>query len=182
MLSEGHLGAFQVSPMHISRASPSWRALRAGDLPALAKVAGKVHPGFPEDDAVFAERLALAPAWCFALADEKTLFGYVLSHPWHNGPPPKLNTLLGVLPSPSPTAYIHDLALLPDARGAAHGRTIVRQLIAQAKSQNFTSLALVAVSGSAPFWESQGFRVFPSPAPLSSYGDDARYMRLPLEV
>jgi GNAT superfamily N-acetyltransferase len=144
-------------------------------------VAGKVHPGLPEDDAVFAERLALAPDWCFALGGAGgQLFGYVLSHLWDDGAPPKLNALIARLPSPAPLAYVHDLAILPEARAGGHGRTIVNRLILQAKSRRLAGMALVAVSGSAPFWERQGFHVAPAPAPLSSYGPDARYMRLRL--
>lgn len=164
-----------------SSSFPKWRRLRESDLPAVSKMAEKVHPGFPEDDAVFAERLALAPDWCFTLADrDDRLFGYILSHLWDDGAPPKLNTLIGRLPSRATVAYIHDLALLPEMRSGGHGRAIVNQLILQAKSQDLEAMALVAVSGSGPFWERHGFVVAPSPAPLSSYGPDARYMRLGL--
>lgn len=158
-----------------------WRPLRPEDLPALTKIAARVHPAFPEDDAVLAEKLALAPGWCFGLAEEKALYGYVLSHPWR-GPPPKLDTLLGALPSAPTAGYIHDLALLPEARGGRHGVAIVKHLIEKAKSERLAALALVAVSGSVPFWERQAFRaVSPSPD-LSSYGPDARFMRLPLSA
>ena len=178
--SHRHPGCISMGPMSIPTASHAWRPLAASDLPALAEVAEKVHPGFPEDAAVFAERLALAPAWCFVLSDGKDLCGYMLSHPWHDGPPPKLNTLLGTLPAPATLAYIHDLALVPEARRGGHGRTVLNTLISQAKSCGFGAMALVAVSGSAPFWERHGFRVAPAPSGLSSYGPDARFMRLPL--
>lgn len=166
-----------MRPKPIPTPSLDWRPLLADDLPALAKVAEKVHPDFPEDDAVFAERLALAPDWCFALADRKTLYGYILSHPWQDGPPPKLNSLLGALPAPAPIAYIHDLALLPEARGSGQASLIVNRLISQANSAGLRAIGLVAVSGSTPFWERQGFGVTPLPSALASYGDDARYMR-----
>lgn len=169
-----------MHPGPVPIASAAWRPLRQTDLPALSKVAEKVHPGFPEDDAVLAERLHLAPAWCSALSDEKTLYGYVLSHPWDNRPPPRLNALLGALPSPATVAYIHDLALLPAARAGGHGRAIVNRLISQAESAHLSAMALVAVSGSAPFWERQGFRALPPSPALSSYGSDARFMRLSL--
>ncbi|MBN8995689.1 MAG: GNAT family N-acetyltransferase [Rhizobiales bacterium] len=166
--------------MPVSYPVPNWRALRAEDLPALSRVAEIVHPGFPEDDAVFAERLALAPDWCLALASENLLMGYVLSHPWHDGAPPRLNSLIGALPSPPSAAYIHDLALLPETRGGGHGQTIVNRLISQAKSRGLAAMALVAVSGSVPFWERQGFRALPPDPILASYGPDARLMRLAL--
>jgi len=165
--------------MPVSSPYPAWRPLTEADLPALARIAAEVHPDFPEEDAIFAERLALAPDWCFALSDGKRLIGYVLSHPWV-GPPPKLNSLLGTLPSPATMAYVHDLALLPVARGGGHGIAIVNQLILLAKSSNISTMALVAVSGSAPFWERHGFRALPPSPDLASYGPDARFMRLDL--
>jgi ribosomal protein S18 acetylase RimI-like enzyme len=161
--------------MPVSSPSPAWRPLTESDLPALSRIAAQIHPNFPEDDAIFAERLALAADWCFALAEGKRLYGYVLSHPW-DGPPPKLNTLLGCLPAPPTVGYVHDLALLPETRGGGHGRTIVNRLISLAKSRRLGAVALVAVSGSAPFWQRQGFRIAPPPGPLASYGLDARYM------
>jgi ribosomal protein S18 acetylase RimI-like enzyme len=161
--------------MPVSSPSPAWRPLTETDLPALARIAAKVHPDFPEEDAIFAERLALAPDWCFALADGKSLYGYVLSHPWA-GPPPKLDTLLGALRDPPTHGYVHDLALLPEARGGGHGRVIVSRLISLANSQRLDAVALVAVSGSAPFWQRHGFRIAPPPGPLAGYGPDARYM------
>jgi ribosomal protein S18 acetylase RimI-like enzyme len=161
--------------MPVSHPSPAWRALAEADLPALAEIAARVHPDFPEEEAVFAERLALAPDWCFALADGKSLYGYVLGHPWA-GPPPKLDTLLGGLPDPASYGYIHDLALLPEARGGGHGRLIVNRLISHTKPQRLGAVALVAVSGSTPFWQRQGFEVATPPGPLAGYGLDARYM------
>jgi ribosomal protein S18 acetylase RimI-like enzyme len=178
----GHLASHQrffpfnsVHLMPVPSPSPAWRLLAETDLPALAEIAARVHPDFPEDDAIFAERLALAPDWCFALADGKSLYGYILSHPW-DGPPPKLDTLLGALPDPPTHGYVHDLALLPEVRGGGHGRLILNRLISQAKSQHFGAMALVAVSGSAPFWQRQGFRITAPPGPLTGYGTDARYM------
>jgi ribosomal protein S18 acetylase RimI-like enzyme len=164
-----------VRLMPVSSPFPAWRPLTEDDLPALSRIAAKVHPDFPEDDLIFAERLALAPNWCFALSDGKSLYGYVLGHPWA-GPPPKLNTLLGALPAPATLGYVHDLALLPEARSGGHGAAIVNRLISQAKSGSLKAMALVAVSGSAPFWQRQGFRIASPPGALSGYGPDARYM------
>jgi ribosomal protein S18 acetylase RimI-like enzyme len=161
--------------MPVSSISLAWRPLVETDLPALANIAAEVHPDFPEEEAVFAERLALAPGWCFALADGKRLCGYVLGHPW-TGPPPKLDTLLGALPDPPIHGYVHDLALLPEARGDGHGRRIVNRLISLAKSEDLRGMALVAVSGSTPFWQRQGFEVATPPGPLAGYGPNARYM------
>jgi GNAT superfamily N-acetyltransferase len=149
------------------------------DLAAVDKIAAEVHPNFPEDAAVPAERLRLAPAGCFALADGGTIAGYVVSHPWRAFPPPKLNTLLGAIPEPAACWYIHDLALLPSARGHGHAGVIVERLAAAAGQAGLPAMSLTAVSGSAPFWARHGFVAEHGPeiaAALASYGTNAAFM------
>lgn len=149
------------------------------DLAAVDVIAAKVHPNFPEDVAVPAERLRLAPAGCYVLADDNGIVGYVVSHPWRAFPPPKLNTLLGALPEPPACWYIHDLALMPTARGRGHAGAIVERLAAVARQAGLRAMSLTAVSGSAPFWARHGFVVETGPeiaAALASYGADAAFM------
>ncbi len=151
----------------------AWRLLLAADMPGVEAVADIVHPNYPEDDAVLAERLALYPAGCFGLDGPAGLQGYLISHPWHRGAAPKLNSLLGALPAAADTFYIHDLALHPTAQGTGAAGTIIRRLLAETAA--FPRHALVAVNGSAPFWSRFGFRPADGPD-LKSYGGDAVYM------
>jgi hypothetical protein len=44
--------------------SGRWRAMAAADLPAVNALAERIHPSFPEDAAIFAERLRLYPDGC----------------------------------------------------------------------------------------------------------------------
>jgi GNAT superfamily N-acetyltransferase len=160
-----------------------WRAMTPADLAAVGGIAAVVHPAFPEDEAVFAERLALHPAGCrlLTVADEPA--GYAVSHPWRTGSLPVLNALLGAIPAEADTYYIHDLALLPSARGTGAGAAIVQDLKRHALSLGFASLSLVAVNNSAAFWERQGFAAAPPGAAaekLASYGGDARLMVCPI--
>lgn len=157
-----------------------WRPMQERDLPRAAAIAAVVHPDFPEDDAVFAERLRLYLHGCHVLMRDDTVAGYILSHPWHDGAPPALNTLLGRLPPSPPVYYIHDLALMPAARGSGAAADIVRDLITHARQAGFPSVALVAVNDSEPFWHRLGFRPAGSSVNLASYGGNARYMTLPL--
>ena len=78
--------------------------------------ADRVHVDYPEDEAVVVERFRLYPAGCAVLDFEQNIAGYTLTHPWHYGAPPTLNTTLRALPRRSSTYYIHDLALLPETR------------------------------------------------------------------
>ncbi|WP_257165926.1 GNAT family N-acetyltransferase [Bradyrhizobium sp. SRS-191] len=143
------------------------------DLGMVDAIAARVHPDFPEDAAVFAERLRLYPDGCHVLA-AADIAGYLISHPWRGEPPP-LNSLIGCIPPEARTYYIHDLALLPSARGSGAAGRIVQQLIEQARRLQLPSLSLVAVNGSVPFWENQGF-VVARDHDATGYGEDARRM------
>jgi ribosomal protein S18 acetylase RimI-like enzyme len=156
-----------------------WRPMAQADLPAVGALASLIHPDFPEDDAVFIERLRLYPAGCHVLARGETLAAYVVSHPWIARQPPALNDLLGALPMRPSTYYIHDLALAPAARGSGAGKKIVAQLAALARAEALPTMSLVAVNGSERFWQRQGFAAMAAPeleAKLRSYSDDARFM------
>jgi GNAT superfamily N-acetyltransferase len=155
------------------------------DLPAVMQIAARVHPDYPEDEAIFAERLRLAPAGCHVLADAQgALLGYLVSHPWPAGAVPALNSLLGDIPPGTTNWYIHDLALLPEARGGGAAGRIIAGISDEAARAGCSSLALVAVNGSTGFWRRQGFREVHDPAldrKLASYDDAARYMRRDLQ-
>ncbi|MBB5051383.1 SAM-dependent methyltransferase [Afipia massiliensis] len=149
------------------------------DLPAVNALATRIHPDYPEDAAVFAERLQLYPAGCRVLEGERGLVAYVVSHPWRHLEPPQLNALLGALPPEPSTFYIHDLALAPEAQGTGAGADIVALLADHASASGLSSMSLIAVNGSAGFWQRQGFEAVHDPlldAKLRSYGDDARFM------
>ena len=107
------------------------------------------------------------------------VLGYALSHPWRFGELPRLNSLLGGIPQDASTYYIHDLALLPEARGARAAGELVGSFGALARSLCFRSMSLVAVNGSRCFWERMGFEVVESPelsAKLGSYEESAVLM------
>ncbi|WP_439572594.1 GNAT family N-acetyltransferase [Phreatobacter sp.] len=163
----------------MTAAAPAWRPMTAGDLAAVSRIAAIVHPLFPEDDAVFRERLALHPAGCLVLEDAAGPAGYAVSHPWRAADFPPLDTLLGAIPDDSSAFYIHDVAILPDARGSGAAGAVARRLVAHATGLGLTALSLVAVNGSAPFWALHGFADATDAAlaaRLGAYGADARFM------
>ncbi len=151
--------------------------MRAEDMTAVFALAELIHPGFPEDDDVLAERRDLYPAGCFVLETQAGLRGYLLSHPWRANDPPALNRTLGRIPADADTYYLHDLALHSDVRGAGAAKPLLLQLFAETRI--WPEHSLVAVNGSAPFWQHHGFAVLERPglaAKLAGYGADARYM------
>ncbi|WP_338662951.1 GNAT family N-acetyltransferase [Pararoseomonas sp. SCSIO 73927] len=152
----------------------------AGDLPAVGAIAAAVHPGHPESDAVFAERLALHPAGCMMLQAGRAALGYAIAHPWHRRRPPPLNTLLGALPARPEVFYLHDLAILPAARAGGAGGAAV---LALAEIAGGLPMALVAIGGTEGFWRRQGFVTVPDPAlaaVLRHYDAGAHYMERPV--
>lgn len=156
-----------------------WRDLTTLDLPAVEAIAAKVHPSFPEDLAVFAERQRLYPAGTRLLELDGVPSGYILSHPWRFMALPALNSLLGAIPEDADTYYLHDLALLPAARGTGAAAMIVGSMLRHAKAAGFANVSLVAVNGSLPFWYKHGFRAQVTPElteTLNSYEQAARFM------
>lgn len=154
--------------------------MRAGDLRDVARVAAAVHPLYPEKDEVFAERLALHPPGSRVLIDPSgALCGYVVSHPWRFAEAPALDSLLGAIPADSDCYYIHDIALLPAARGQGAAQACVASLGEHARRSGFKRMALTAIAGTRDFWEKQGFAAIDDPAlavKLASYDSSARYM------
>jgi GNAT superfamily N-acetyltransferase len=162
---------------------PLWRPMTPRDVSAATGIADRVHIDFPEDAAVLEERLRLYADGCWVLGRASDIAGYLVSHPWHLGEPPALNAQLGELPAQASTYYIHDLTLLPAARLGGAASAIVWQILAHALERGFATASLVAVSGSAPFWQSHGFRLDDAGMQhkLASYGDDAHFMVRELE-
>lgn len=155
--------------------SLQWRPMTADDLDGVVAVARIAFPDHPEGRPCFAERLALAPDTCFVLARKGRVAGYLIAYPWPLKAIPPLNTLLGGLPERRDAWYLHDLALLPEARGGGHAGAGLRRLFDRIDAP----IALVSVNESAAFWQAQGFAAMNSQAlgaKLSSYGPHARYM------
>ncbi|WP_112663119.1 GNAT family N-acetyltransferase [Microvirga flavescens] len=156
-----------------------WRLMEEKDLPGVIRAADAIHAAYPEDDAVFIERLRLYPGGCHVLATDGDIAGYMLSHPWRFGEPPALNSPLSELPRSATTYYIHDIALLPEGQGRGHAVEAVERAIAQARHEGIGNVSLVAVNNSGAFWARRGFEEFSSPAlaaKLESYGADAKFM------
>ncbi|MHC3940802.1 hypothetical protein ACI0FR_02116 [Paenochrobactrum sp. BZR 201-1] len=156
-----------------------WRNMRDTDVFAVTDVANSVHPDFPEDVSVFQDRFDLYPAGCFVLEADNHIAGYGISHPWALNEAPVLNSLLQVLPQNASSYYLHDVALTEMARSGGNASKLLKLMVQQAQNDGFDAMALVAVNGSRPFWERQGFSVRDVAAlaqKLKSYSDDAHYM------
>lgn len=154
-----------------------WLALESVDIAAVCEIAGRLHPGLPERHEVFAEKLRLFPEGCRKLLLGGAMAGYGLGHPWTLGCAPKLDAFLERLPASPNCLYLHDVAILPEARGRNAAGAYVVYLEDLARRLGLGQLALVSVYGTVPLWEKLGFKTVAAGAPpLPSYGPTAAYM------
>lgn len=156
-----------------------WRPMQDSDIRAVTAISDIVHGRFTERPEIFAERLALYPAGCFLLDRDGAAEGYLISHPWHRRSPVPLDELVGAMPEDAASYYLHDLALLPDARGCGAGRRGVEMVLAQAADAGLGEVSLVAVNGADAFWSAQGFSRVEDEAiarKLESYGEGTFFM------
>ena len=155
----------------------SWLPLEATDLPGLGLVEAVVHPGLPERREVMAEKLAFYPEGCRKLVVGNRMVGYAIAHPWRSKHPPALDHLLGALPETPDCLHMHDVALLPEARGLGASRAYVEHLRVLAGAAGIRRLACVSVYGTVPLWAARGFRpVAAVDGNLASYPAGAVYM------
>ncbi|MFN3607447.1 MAG: GNAT family N-acetyltransferase [Hyphomonas sp.] len=145
---------------------------------------------FPEDlresPEVFADRLARFGAHYRVAFMGNRMVGYMISFPWKLGDAPVNNQKFPVeLPEPD-CFYIHDIAVLPDARGTGISRALLDDAYTQAHALGFDAVSLVAVGQSGSFWDKAGFVPYALVGPgklgriVEIYGPGARLMALPI--
>lgn len=158
---------------------PTWRAMRQNDVDVVYAIADVVHADLFERRAVLVEKFERFPSGAFILEMNGKAVGYALAHLWTLGSIPQLDDFLGVLPDRPDCLYLHDVAVLEDARGHGSARNLIDILAAAASIQGLPSLALVSVYGTIGLWSACGFEEIVSPAlseKLAPYGPSARYM------
>jgi GNAT superfamily N-acetyltransferase len=156
-----------------------WRAATTEDLPIIDRIADEIHVDLPERPEVFAEKLSLFPEGCFVLLQNGQPVGYGFSHPWILNSIPPLDTFLKILPCPAECLFIHDVVVLPQARGHGAAGELIEQIATLARRRGIGYLALVSVYNTDPLWARFGFNVEANKAlhdKLKSYGDTAKYM------
>ncbi|WP_439406728.1 GNAT family N-acetyltransferase [Bradyrhizobium sp. DASA03076] len=158
---------------------PNWRPARASDFAAISAIAARIHPDLFERPEVFAEKMRLCSDGCRVLAADEAIVGYGLAHPWKKHWIPPLDALLERLPDDADCLYVHDIAVLPHARGGV-ARDYVATIEKLARSSGVSALALVSIYTTRPLWERFGFRPVTTNAEMSaklaSYGKGATYM------
>ena len=156
----------------------AWRRATLADVEAIHGIEGVVHTLLPERPEVMAEKIRLFADGCMMLELGAEAVGYGIAYPWLLDAVPALDTFFGALPSESRCIFIHDVAILPQARARGAGAAFVRHAGRLATARGFSRLALVSVYDTHPVWARCGFEVQPPPPgdKLKGYGATARYM------
>lgn len=135
------------------------RPMQAQDLQPVLELQSQIYPpAYHEPASVFASKLALAGPFCMVADSANGIVGYLLAHPWLADRPPPLFATLETLPATPASLFIHDLALLPAARGQLLAEALLRQSAVVAQASGLTHATLVAVHGAASYWQQRGFR------------------------
>jgi GNAT superfamily N-acetyltransferase len=135
-----------------------WRPLRAADMGRVQAISELIHPALPERLEVLDEKRRLSPGTCLGYGGEE-IRGYGIAHPWLFGRIPALDGFLEGLPPEPDCLFVHDVALLPHARGRGAAARYIRLLSGLAHTAGLQGLACVAVYGAERLWSQLGFEV-----------------------
>ncbi|HEY6353544.1 MAG TPA: GNAT family N-acetyltransferase [Burkholderiaceae bacterium] len=157
------------------------RTMADADLPAVLEIQALCYTEVtPESKESLHAKLSASQSTCLIASLECVTVGYLIALPWESSSPPVLNAETCRLPSSPSCLYLHDLAVMPDARKFGAGRALVEAFLTRLKRMGLVRASLVAVQNSVPYWERHGFRAVPQSEPLkaklSSYGEGVQYM------
>lgn len=108
--------------------------------------------------------------------------GYMICFPWRLGESPMNNEKF---PESLPSFncfYLHDIALLKQARGSGLAQELINHALLCSKKLGFNTLSLVSVEQAGDYWVKRGFSPFENLPPekdefiRSVYGQGARLM------
>lgn len=163
------------------------RLMTERDLPGvLAVQMGCYQPDYHEPESAFRSKLSQCPDTCWVI--ERASGGasgpveaYLVSLPVAAGALPALHQGDWRRPPQATSLYLHDLAVGPALRGSGAAARLIEQASLGARQRGLSSLVLVAVQGSVPFWQRHGFQdvslTAPErPASLHSFGPQATFM------
>lgn len=159
------------------------RLMQHDDLPAVIALQDQCYSdALYEPPTLLSQRLASAPQSCWLVeAADGELLAYLFSYPALLGKVTVLASPFAVAQEPE-LLYLHDMAVSDQARGQGVARALLMQAKQYAAELGLSTLALVAVQGSVPYWQKQGFVIQPplnaaAEAALKSYtGERAQYM------
>jgi hypothetical protein len=162
-----------------NKCSDAWMPLLPEHLDRVNEIADSIHTTLPERPEVFEEKCLLFPEGCRVFVRGERILGYAVSHSWLLDGIPPLDEFLRALPEQPTCLYLHDIVVLPEARGQKAAEGFLGLLENLARQMSVCHLALVSVYGTDALWGRHGFEVTRRPelaAKLRSYGPTAKYM------
>lgn len=161
----------------------SLRLMQATDLAGVAALQDQCYGNLLyEPPALLAVRWQSAASSCWvACSDTGQLLAYLFCYPSQDGKVTPLAQPFSPANEPE-LLYMHDMAVSPLARGQGLAARLLAQAEQFALYRQLPKLALVAVQGSVPYWQKQGFVLQAvteeAQHALQSYtGENARYMQ-----
>jgi ribosomal protein S18 acetylase RimI-like enzyme len=164
---------------------PNWQPLLLSEMETVNHIADSIHTSLPERPEVFSEKVSLFPSGCRKLVKGNKMVGYGISHPWMLDSIPPLDDFLVKLPHNPECLYIHDVVVMPEARGHGAAAGYVDHIKGVAAQMGIGSLALVSVYGTDVLWGRFGFKAVQNAElsrKLESYGATAKYMTCNLQM
>lgn len=136
------------------------RLIKPADISSIAAIQDSCYDAaLYEEDALMSRRLAAQPHSCWVAQNpEQEVLAYLLSYPSLNNKVAPLGSDFPVYTTPQ-LLYLHDMAVSPKARGQALAPALLACAEQFARQHGFNCMALVAVQGSVPYWQKQGFEV-----------------------
>jgi len=163
------------------------RPMHAGDISAVLEIQSHCYDETKlESFQAFLAKFEATPNTCFIALLADVPAGYLVALPVVEGHPPPLNGTSYSVPQAANSLYLHDLAVLPKARGTGAADALVAAYFQALKQSQVQFGCLTAVNASSSYWERFGFR----PAALAdessghmlTYGEGAQYMSLRVGV
>lgn len=171
-------GRARLAPMILRPMTPA-------DLPGvLAVQAACYEPAYHEPQVAFHAKLTQCADTCWVMAQDASVAAYLVCLPVTDAALPALHQADWQRPRRASALYLHDLAVSPTLRGSGAASRLIEQAIQAARASGLSSLVLVAVQGSVPFWQRHGFEDarLPDakrPASLQTFGPTATFMTRP---
>jgi ribosomal protein S18 acetylase RimI-like enzyme len=153
-----------------------WQPITPGDLQTVQEIGDFVHPHIPESFEVLREKYTLFPQGCYKLIRNNKTVGYGISHAWLIQVIPAVDVYLGVLPEHPDCIHVHDIGILPQARGEGAASAYMNIIKDLALSMGIKKLSAVSVYGTEILWGRLGFEVTKTAASLDTYGDSGKYL------
>ena len=135
------------------------RPLVSADLAEIARIERESYPPeLRESEAALLSKMALFRAGALGCVDGSRMRGYAFALPWTAGTLIGVGQVIEALPAEPDVMYVHDMVVDPACRRQGVASTLFGEIARVAGGLGLAWFVLVAVQGSAPFWQRLGFR------------------------